>query len=82
MLVRVFTLGFDPATERFEDAPVQDFISDKEVESISDHFFVRDGMPYLALGVCYRTPTSAPQTASTPRWSMRSAGILKKSQGT
>jgi len=63
MLVRVFTLGFDPATERFEDAPVQDFISDKEVESISDHFFVRDGMPYLALVVCYRTPTSAPQTA-------------------
>jgi ATP-dependent DNA helicase RecQ len=63
MLVRVFTLGFDPATERFEDAPVRDFIADKDVVSIRDHFFVRDGMPYLALVVCYRPITAAPQIA-------------------
>jgi len=54
MQVRVFTLGFDPATERFDDVPVRDFISDKDVASISDHFFVHEGMPYLALVVCYR----------------------------
>lgn len=62
MRVRVFTLGFDPATERFDDEVVRDFVSDKEVESISDHFFVRDGSPYLALVVCYRPTASAPRT--------------------
>lgn len=60
MLVRVFTLGFDPATERFDDEPVRDFVSGQEVVSISDHFFIRDGMPYLALVICYRPPASAP----------------------
>jgi len=60
MLVRVFTLGFNPATERFDDEPVRDFLGDKEVVSISDHFFLRDAAPYLALVVCYRP--SVPQT--------------------
>ena len=27
MLVRVFTLGFDPATERFDDEPARDFLA-------------------------------------------------------
>ena len=58
MLVRVFTLGFDPATERFNDEPVRDFLADKEVVSISDHFFVRDAAPYLALVGNY-SPLSA-----------------------
>jgi superfamily II DNA helicase RecQ len=61
MLVRVFTLGFDPATERFDDELVRGFLSDKEVASISDHFFVRDGTPYLALVVCYRPSASGPR---------------------
>ena len=63
MLVRVFTLGFDPATERFDDEPVRDFVSDREVVSVSDHFFIRDGMPYLALVVCYRLIAAIPQIA-------------------
>jgi len=61
MLMRVFTLGFDPATERFDDEPVRDFLADKDVVSISDHFFVRDAAPYLALVVCYRTSPAAVQ---------------------
>lgn len=32
MLVRVLTLGFDPATARFDDEVVWDFVADKEVE--------------------------------------------------
>jgi superfamily II DNA helicase RecQ len=62
MLLRVFTLGFDPATERFDDESVRDFLSDKDVLSISDHFFIRDATPYVALVVCYRPAASAPQT--------------------
>jgi hypothetical protein len=29
MLVRLFTLGFDPVTERFNDESVRDFLADK-----------------------------------------------------
>lgn len=63
MLVRVFTLAFDPATGRFNDDPVRDFIADKEVASIGDHFFVKDDAPFLVLVVRYRIggPVAAPQ---------------------
>jgi len=37
-----------------------DSLGDKEVMSISDHFFVPDAAPCLALVVCYRP--SVPQT--------------------
>jgi hypothetical protein len=36
MLFRVFTLPFDPFSERFDDTPVRDYRSDKDVLSI-DH---------------------------------------------
>jgi hypothetical protein len=76
MLMRVFTLGFDPATECFDDQPVRDFLADQEVVSISDHFFVRDAVPYLALVVCYRPAASAAQTicCCSPRTSPRCIG--------
>ena len=54
MLLRLFTLGFDPTTERFDDSRVRDFLADKAVEAISDHFFERDGQPWLLLVVRYR----------------------------
>jgi superfamily II DNA helicase RecQ len=61
MHVRVFTLRFNPATESFEDTPVTQFLADKEVCSIHNHFFVKDDTPYLALVVCYRPrPVSPP----------------------
>ncbi len=80
MLLRVFTLGFDPATGRFNDDPVRDFIADKEVATISDHFFVKDETPYLVLVVRYRlagpvtaAPVSAPAGARQRDESWRSA---------
>lgn len=54
MLVRVFTLVFDPATGRFNDEAVREFLADQEVVSIHDHFFVKESTPYLALVACYR----------------------------
>ncbi len=54
MRFHLFTLAFDPIIERFNDEAVQDFLADKDVESVSDHFFVRDSMPYLTLVVYYR----------------------------
>jgi len=36
MLFHLFTLAFDPITERFNDEAVQDFLADKDVESVKE----------------------------------------------
>jgi len=66
--VRVFTLGFDPVSERFDDTPVRDFLADKVAETVTDHFFIQTGRPYLTLVVRYRlaAPAAPIQTASKP----------------
>jgi hypothetical protein len=37
MRFHLFTLVFDPITERFNDEAVQDFLADKDVESVSSN---------------------------------------------
>ena len=64
MLARVLTLRFDPALEAFDDGPLQEFLRSKEVHAISDHFFIRDGVPYLAVLVTYGLP---PATMAAPQ---------------
>ena len=66
MLVRVFTIRFNPATEGFDDSAVQNFAADKEVLSIHDHFFTQNGVSYLTLVVRYRM-TALPTPADTAR---------------
>ncbi len=66
MLVRVFAVRFNPATESFDDSAVAGFLADKEVLSISDHFFLNDDVPYLALVVRYRA-APAPAAAEPAR---------------
>jgi superfamily II DNA helicase RecQ len=68
MQVRVFTLGFDPVSERFDDTSVRDFLADKVIETVTDHFFIHAGRPYLTLVVRYRlaAPAASGQTASKP----------------
>jgi len=53
----VFTLGFDPGLERFDDTGVRDFLADTQVDAISDHFFEREGQPFLVLVIRYRLAT-------------------------
>jgi len=53
MLVRVFTLRFDPTLAGFDDSGLRDFVKDKEILSIRDHFFTRDELPYLVVIVTY-----------------------------
>lgn len=75
MQLRVFTLGFDPVTQRFDDTPVRDFLADKVVDTISDHFFQHDGRPYLALVVRYRPASAqAPDAQRTVDQPSRPAG--------
>ena len=53
MLVRVFTLRFDPVLGGFDDGDLRDFLKDKEVLSVRDHFFVKDETPYLTVIATY-----------------------------
>ena len=47
--VRVVTLRYDPVLEAFDDSSLQEL--GREVFTIRDHFFVRNGVPYLAVVV-------------------------------
>jgi len=60
MFVRVFTLRFSDATDGFDNQPVETFLADKDVLSIHDHYFEKDGIPYIALVVCFRTKAVDP----------------------
>lgn len=53
MLLRVITLRFSTALDGFDDCPLTDFLRDKSVLSLRDHFFVRNETPYLAVVVTY-----------------------------
>jgi ATP-dependent DNA helicase RecQ len=53
MLVHIFTLKFHAATERFDDEEFQEFIKDKGVLSVREHFFLNQTVPYLVLIVTY-----------------------------
>ena len=68
MQVRVLTLRFSPVLSGFDDTEVREFLRDKEVLAIRDHFFVKDESPYLAVLVTYNllsTQAEAPQ--ATPK---------------
>ena len=47
MQIKIFTLGFDPQLGGFDDSAVQEFLKNKEVLSISEHFFIKSDVPYL-----------------------------------
>lgn len=64
MPARVITLKFSSMLNAFDDEPLREFIKDKEVFSIREHFFIKDDAPYLAMIVSYSMPTQAPQQAS------------------
>ncbi|MEW6209735.1 MAG: HRDC domain-containing protein [Acidobacteriota bacterium] len=63
MLAKIITLRFNSMLESFDDEPLREFIKDKDVHSIRDHFFIRNDMPYLAMTVTYSMPAQPlPQT--------------------
>ena len=68
MYARIITLKFSPALEKIDDSELQDFIKDKDVLSLREHFFVKDEMPYLAVMVTYRgLPLESGVSANKPK---------------
>jgi len=53
MLVRIITLRFSAALDGFDDSPLTEFIKDKSVISLREHFFIRNETPYLTVVVIY-----------------------------
>ncbi len=70
MLARVITLRFDPLIGGFDDAPLRDFLKDKEVHAIREHFFIAHEAPYIAIVVTYQLRQPAvPMRSATERGS-------------
>ena len=67
MLVRVITLRFEPVIGSFDDAPLREFLKDKEVLSIRDYFFVKNEVPYLTVLVTYYPHRSETASPAVPR---------------
>ena len=53
MLVKIISLTFDSARGGFDDSPIREFLKDKEVINITEHFFIRNDVPYITLIVKY-----------------------------
>jgi len=75
MLARVITLHFNAVLGGFDDTPLREFLTDKDVLAIREHFFIRHDVPYLAMIVTYTLPhltspaaPAAPAHQPEPSW--------------
>jgi len=53
MRIKVFTLPFHSSIDGFDDNPMRNFLADKNVVLIREHFFTKNDKPYLAIIACY-----------------------------
>jgi len=60
--LRVFTLVLDATSGRFDDSEVVAFFAEREALAVSEHFFIHDRRPTLALLVQYRDRPTVPAT--------------------
>ena len=74
MLIKVISIAFDSVLGAFDDSPLREFLKDKEVISIRDHFFIRNEVPYLTAVIRYfpfrqeADPAMAPQGKRDEAW--------------
>ena len=54
MKLKLFTLAYDNDRKVFDDGAMVAFLADKEALSASEHFFVQEQTPVLAILVTYR----------------------------
>ena len=71
MLARVLTLRFDPRLEAFDDQPLREFLAQRAVLAVREHFFQCNHVPYMAVMVTYAlepsTPNSVPRDSTQGR---------------
>ena len=67
MKVKVFTLPWRSGGEGFEDATMQEFLSECTVLEVTQHFFVHEQTPVLVLVVTYRGPEAVRAGAGLAR---------------
>jgi ATP-dependent DNA helicase RecQ len=76
VLVKLFTLRFDPRVDGFDDTAVATFTRGKEVLSVRDHFFLKDDVPYWSFLVSYNVLQREGEPAPA-RSAVAEAGKLK-----
>lgn len=64
--VKIFTLSFSSPLGWFDDSAIAEFIKDKDVISVREHFFTKDEMPYWAIMILYHG-LSLPPTPADPK---------------
>jgi superfamily II DNA helicase RecQ len=63
MRVKLLTLRYAPALAAFDERPLTDFLADKEILAIREHFFVVHDLPHLACLVTYHDPHPSQPTS-------------------
>jgi ATP-dependent DNA helicase RecQ len=65
MRVRVITLQYAPSLGGFDERPLSDFVRDKEILAVREHFFCVHDLPHLACLITYQAST-ATASSRTP----------------
>ena len=64
MRVKLLTLRFAPSLGGFDDRPLADFVRNKEVLAVREHFFTVHDLPHLACLVTYQETMATPAEAA------------------
>jgi superfamily II DNA helicase RecQ len=66
--LKVFTFRFSESLDGFDDEPLQNFLSNKEIIEFHHHFFIHAKTPYLTVIIAYRdqTPKGTQKHARKP----------------
>ena len=67
MRLKVFTLPFKSSFDGFDDTSMREFLSDKKIEFIREHFFTENNRNYLAIVVCYQESSITNQSFKTKK---------------
>ena len=65
MRVKLITLRFAPSLGGFDDRPLADFVRDKQVLAVREHFFTVHDLPHIACLVTYQDALTAQSDAHT-----------------
>lgn len=74
MRVKVLTLQYAAALGGFDERPLADFVRDKEILAIREHFFSVHDLPHLACLITYQEPVLPAATANGEASAPRSNG--------